>query len=55
MGGVIIIMGIVVPVLLVADLKNVYVLIMLMGYNLDGHHRLFGRLYQGLQKEQRGP
>ncbi len=55
MGGVIIIMGIVVPVLLVADLKNVYVLIMLLvttwmaiiGF-IDDYIKVFKKNKEGL-------
>lgn len=55
MGGVIIIMGIVVPVLLVADLKNIYVLIMLLvttwmaiiGF-LDDYIKVFKKNKEGL-------
>ncbi|MCC6725512.1 MAG: phospho-N-acetylmuramoyl-pentapeptide-transferase [Saprospiraceae bacterium] len=60
MGGVIIIMGIVVPVLLVADLKNVYVLIMLMvttwmaiiGF-LDDYIKVFKKNKEGLSAKSK--
>jgi phospho-N-acetylmuramoyl-pentapeptide-transferase len=60
MGGVIIIMGIVVPVLLVANLKNVYVLIMLLvttwmaiiGF-LDDYIKVFKKNKEGLSAKSK--
>lgn len=60
MGGVIIIMGIVVPVLLVADLKNIYVLIMLLvttwmaiiGF-LDDYIKVFKKNKEGLSAKSK--
>ncbi len=60
MGGVIIIMGIVIPVLLVANLKNVYVLIMLLvttwmaiiGF-LDDYIKVFKKNKEGLSAKSK--
>lgn len=60
MGGVIIIMGIVVPILLVADLKNIYVLIMLLvttwmaiiGF-LDDYIKVFKKNKEGLSAKSK--
>ena len=60
MGGVIIIMGIVVPVLLVADLKNIYVLIMLLvttwmaiiGF-IDDYIKVFKKNKEGLSAKSK--
>ncbi len=60
MGGVIIIMGIVVPVLLVANLKNIYVLIMLLvttwmaiiGF-LDDYIKVFKKNKEGLSAKSK--
>ncbi len=60
MGGVIIIMGIVVPVLLVADLQNIYVLIMLLvttwmaiiGF-LDDYIKVFKKNKEGLSAKSK--
>jgi len=60
MGGVIIIMGIVIPVLLVADLKNVYVLIMLLvttwmaiiGF-MDDYIKVFKKNKEGLSAKSK--
>ena len=60
MGGAIIIMGIVVPVLLVADLKNVYVLIMLLvttwmaiiGF-IDDYIKVFRKNKEGLSAKSK--
>jgi phospho-N-acetylmuramoyl-pentapeptide-transferase len=60
MGGVIIIMGIVIPILLVADLKNVYILVLLLvttwmaiiGY-VDDYIKVFQKNKEGLSAKSK--
>ena len=53
MGGIIIIIGTIVPVLLLSKFNNIYI-ILLYSRPMDGYYWFYWRLYKNIQKTKKG-